>query len=78
MERSAVRVRCLSCRGKGRGGRAAAGYCWTLPREIAVNHAERYGLPLVSSGLVSKRDVLALITHYGEEEIVIRREHVRL
>jgi hypothetical protein len=30
----------------------------------------------LSPGTVAKSDVLAYITHYGENEIVVRREHV--
>lgn len=52
------------------------GVCWTLSQSVAEMHAERHGLT-VSRGTVGKPNVLAYITGYGEEEIVVRREHVR-
>ncbi len=54
----------------------ADGFCWTLDREVAEMHASRYGLAVVR-GTTRKADVLAYITHYGEEEIVVRRNRVR-
>jgi hypothetical protein len=52
------------------------GLCWTLDRSIAEKHARRHELT-VSRGRVSKADVLAYITHRGEDEIVVPRERVK-
>lgn len=57
------------------GENRSRGFCWTLDRDVAEIHATRHGLDL-SIGVIAKRDALAYITGYGEEEIVVRREHV--
>ena len=53
-----------------------SGFCWTLDPEVAAMYADREDLA-VTTGLASKGEVLAYITGYGEQEIVVRREHVR-
>lgn len=52
------------------------GLCWTLDREVADHFAGRHGLD-VRSGMVAKQDVLAYITHHGENEVIARPASVR-
>ena len=54
---------------------AARGLAWTVDPEVAEHLAGQKGLAL-TSGRVAKADVLAFITHRGEDEILVPREAV--
>lgn len=55
---------------RAHGGYRESGFSWTLRRDIAESLAKRYDLPEVREGQIAKRDVLAYITWYGEQEIL--------
>jgi len=52
------------------------GISWTLSREIAEQLAAAHELEPVRAGRVAKSDVLAYITHHGEEEIIAMPERI--
>jgi hypothetical protein len=58
------------------------GFCWTLRRDTAESLARRLAADVgetvpIHTGVVDKRDVLAYITGYGEDEIVAPLESIR-
>ena len=55
-----------------------SGLCWSLEREEAEDLAREYDLSPVTMATVAKTDVLAYVTHKGEDEIIPRPGRVEI